>query len=965
MLSDLYGEPGVFKVKSLKVGDLLRLGERHPKSKDGAFWAVVMKSPTEEAKLHRGVVQKDWVGPPKIPVPSPFTLTLTLTPVPADPPAAPAPENPAERDLKAVELELAGIEKEFQDPRMPMERRRFLSQYLPIVQQRARTLRKQLGLPPDRPAPPPAPTAFYLGADGRIHANTTLAANPSQAWGMNVDLGGKKVSLVPPPKTREAADIRNLYLDLRYAITKAEAAARYHEQFLGSRGIAGRVSEARGQALAPQLSVLTGAVERANAGIKMLDAGGVDAIPNARRELDVAEAWLTKYAHSWSVYLNAVQEGGEAAAQEIKTGAIIIISLLTAPAGGAGAIIAGVATAGIEIADRLSQGKDVKWSELTIDTVVPILISIAMSRFGGNAAEKMVENLLKTGLVKNLAKAALIRIVKNEIIRRITIVFTRIYKGAIAKASGEKVNLDDVLEQIKKDMTDNQAAIVSAVVSVASFGPKPTPSQLPSFGIYGKNWGPRLGGVAMRVGVGLTDPAPVLEGGYGVWGREVPVLIESAGGGQVADPIAPVPAPPPRAPSLAGVSGGGSGSRGVPAAPARPSPGPSPFTGNAVGPFSAPDQPAPAQPPQAPAKPGPTIVRFGQEEVRLLIGFWTQKKAQTNDPVLRKEYDKRINVLVKQGRPDWEQSQDEIAFLHTMYGGKGETAYHHGQEVDPLVQGSTRPDFVAPNVLGEVKNWNVVWPSSPEAAWAMIHSLAKQIKARQEHGPADIKQQTVIMDLRDQKLTEAQLETVGRTIAEETGLPVENIQIVVWSSTETQSNQPAAPAKPGAQAMLSGGGSPGPGVSILRPGTPIVSSDGKSVVVPMQANPEVLEGARRLAEGGKLKPGTVALVLHGGEKADTMELTGRVPQSMKKEVFAGGLQQGKAILQQRGVTPARTVLVMCGGGMARTDVFAANELGLPATGFKGYVSIDDDGSIVSGGLKKANPPKRVALPVVK
>ncbi len=190
------------------------------------------------------------------------------------------------------------------------------------------------------------------------------------------------------------------------------------------------------------------------------------------------------------------------------------------------------------------------------------------------------------------------------------------------------------------------------------------------------------------------------------------------------------------------------------------------------------------------AKPGPTIARFGQEDVDELVAFWRQKIVSTTDPKLIKQYQNAIDILQKRGRvrfipksidqPEFNQSEEEMTHLYSLIGGKGQVGYVHGREA-MVGEAATRPDITAPNVLGEVKNWNVVLDvGSPETAEKMLDKLADQIAARRIHGPANIKAQTVILDIRGQNISDDLLQTVGETFANRSGLPIENIQIVVW-----------------------------------------------------------------------------------------------------------------------------------------------------------------------------------------
>jgi hypothetical protein len=181
---------------------------------------------------------------------------------------------------------------------------------------------------------------------------------------------------------------------------------------------------------------------------------------------------------------------------------------------------------------------------------------------------------------------------------------------------------------------------------------------------------------------------------------------------------------------------------------------------------------------------GPTIAQFGQDEVDELSAMWQEKLAAETDPNRAREIKGFIRTLENRGRPGGEkvfkkgyQAEKEAAHIYSLIGGKGETEFQiegAGGEKQ-----TTKPDLDAPNVRGEVKNWEMIHFQSESTAENMLDNLTKQVEARRNITP--FKDQTVILDLRGQKLTEAQLQKIGKTFSERTGLPPKNIQIVTWA----------------------------------------------------------------------------------------------------------------------------------------------------------------------------------------
>jgi hypothetical protein len=174
---------------------------------------------------------------------------------------------------------------------------------------------------------------------------------------------------------------------------------------------------------------------------------------------------------------------------------------------------------------------------------------------------------------------------------------------------------------------------------------------------------------------------------------------------------------------------------------------------------------------------GPTIARLGKDEIDELTSMWEQRLSAETDKARIKEIKSYIKALKNKSRiNDWRQSEEEVAYVYSQIGGKGETAFQYTTEEG--VTKTTKPDFVTHNLRGEVKNWEMTHIGSEEGAEQMLDNLARQIGARRRiAGFAD---QTVVLDLRGQKLTEDQLQAIGKTFAERTGLPPKNIQIITW-----------------------------------------------------------------------------------------------------------------------------------------------------------------------------------------
>lgn len=1044
MLSDLYGTPGAFKVASLKKGTLLRVEGPHPQSAGLALWVTVMKNAAEPADLPRGVVNKAWVEPAKIPV-SPCALTLTITPVPSDKAAESVAEDPDALRLKNIEAQIVDLQKELDDPKPLSPHKVALADQISFLRKDASTLRKKLGLPEKGQEPKPTVSWVLpseISGGSRLTTDQKVKLQPALAEGFSIIIDGKKFELTPPPKGKFAMDVRNLKRLLVYAKERAQAAYAHQQKMMEDRGVAGRASEMWGQALAPDASLLLEVVKFADAGLKALQEGGENSIPSAQDDLKRAEDWLREYAHSWARYLNKVQAGGEKLAEDIKTGAIVAISIITAPAGGAGAIIGAVATTGIEVADRFASGKDIKWGELSIDMIVPILVSAIFSRFGGKATEEIIENLVKSGAAKNLAKAAVMQLVKNEYLREVTVIVQSLVKSLTAAKPGQIINQELFLNEVEKSLFDLQAITTNAVISLVSTG-GPRPQGSPTLDALKKKVA--VAGLSLKLSLGNVSPEhqpvgsrspeavqaaphsseppsasrptvpeatqaprapaeaqpakgpPKLNEPLGKGSSKPPKSLEplsaSEKGSEAETPAEPEAQPKPRSAEAGEAPGrktprpgeqdkklqpeslepgakvteppkktqetrrdagreeaaappklrvakageplltknkksvvialeddpvvldaaqsliefgelpegsviavvhgstkgkfllgglreelaaqfgpqlrqardflkasGGEPKRGVlamcgggrgttpkheqgvrattaiaaselglhvigykvkvavavedavgkivgaggkanpprrvdlpvvqseaerAATKAPTTPEAEAGTPKFGGPAKT-DEPLSAPAGAAPSEKEPVIVRFGKAEVDELVRFWEKKIKSTKDPGLSKQYQSAIDLLKRRGRirfkPDFNQSEEEITHLYSLIGGEAQKAYVQGREARVGEQ-ATRPDITMPNVLVEVKNWNVIQINDPAKAHQMLRSMAKQISARRTHGPANIKSQSIVLDIRGQKASDDILRSLGETFAERSGLPIENIQIVVWEES--------------------------------------------------------------------------------------------------------------------------------------------------------------------------------------
>jgi hypothetical protein len=183
----------------------------------------------------------------------------------------------------------------------------------------------------------------------------------------------------------------------------------------------------------------------------------------------------------------------------------------------------------------------------------------------------------------------------------------------------------------------------------------------------------------------------------------------------------------------------------------------------------------------------PTIVGFGRSQRRELYRYWSEQaqQARLSGDVERVAFCYRARARLT-GRKQWRpvitkrfnQSEEEILYYYRQIGGQGETPYIHGRLAPGRPEGHTRPDFTHTQVLGEVKRVDIQNPSSLRY---LFDSLDRQIPARRLHGPATIRRQTVVLDLRGLRgVTPSDWRALAQIIAGRYELQVGDIQIVTW-----------------------------------------------------------------------------------------------------------------------------------------------------------------------------------------
>jgi hypothetical protein len=178
-------------------------------------------------------------------------------------------------------------------------------------------------------------------------------------------------------------------------------------------------------------------------------------------------------------------------------------------------------------------------------------------------------------------------------------------------------------------------------------------------------------------------------------------------------------------------------------------------------------------------------VSFDQATIDDLIkNLWEVEKA--NHPEKAHIYDSYINNLrERKAIRSWEQSEKEVQYL---YGSREQRVR--------TPEGLTKPDFApATGWHGEVKNWNILYPTEEEIAAGArgalpkkLQGLVDQVKRRRL---AVGESQTVVIDIRGQlsvhgvdpakaAANQSTINSFTQVVADATGLPREQIQVLTW-----------------------------------------------------------------------------------------------------------------------------------------------------------------------------------------
>jgi hypothetical protein len=124
-------------------------------------------------------------------------------------------------------------------------------------------------------------------------------------------------------------------------------------------------------------------------------------------------------------------------------------------------------------------------------------------------------------------------------------------------------------------------------------------------------------------------------------------------------------------------------------------------------------------------------------------------------------------------RPSWRQSEQDVAGNENQ-----QYSFKDGEEVKYGTKGSVRPESYEPGQSIEAKNYDV---QTPAGRSNVARNVSRQVIKRIENLPSGTKQ-TVIIDIRGQNVSNAELKALKSSILEKTGIDDSNILDIVFKT---------------------------------------------------------------------------------------------------------------------------------------------------------------------------------------
>lgn len=159
------------------------------------------------------------------------------------------------------------------------------------------------------------------------------------------------------------------------------------------------------------------------------------------------------------------------------------------------------------------------------------------------------------------------------------------------------------------------------------------------------------------------------------------------------------------------------------------------------------------------------VLRLSHEERAFLRDRWLEEAKHATDPAKRARYEQYAATAEQGGVPaSGRVSEQEVQWLYELAGAGSQGSYRGGYPVSRGAQGSVRPDIQFSTWHVESKRYLL---SRPGGENDLIRDLYGQYAKRLENLPYDTRFQGIVVDLRGQGVSAADLQRLRQRIYEE------------------------------------------------------------------------------------------------------------------------------------------------------------------------------------------------------
>jgi hypothetical protein len=161
------------------------------------------------------------------------------------------------------------------------------------------------------------------------------------------------------------------------------------------------------------------------------------------------------------------------------------------------------------------------------------------------------------------------------------------------------------------------------------------------------------------------------------------------------------------------------------------------------------------------------VLRLSREEREFLRDKWLAEAAGATDAAKRARYEQYARTAEQGGMPaSGRVSEQEIQWLHELAGAGSQGSYRGGNPVSGGTKGSVRPDVQLGTWHVETKRY-ILGRQGGKGEDDLVRDLYGQFAKRLEHLPYDTRFQGIVVDLRGQGVSSADLQRLRHRIHDE------------------------------------------------------------------------------------------------------------------------------------------------------------------------------------------------------